>query len=82
MCPACCTYGTRTWNPTSSGSTVSSRHPGCSSFQNPKKIKGDYDKALNYIIEQNKRQWAAGFRPNSTDDIVAKAYQKWLLEEN
>lgn len=51
-------------------------------IQNPKKIKGDYDKALDYIIEQNKRQWAAGFRPNSTDDIVAKAYQKWLLEEN
>jgi hypothetical protein len=51
-------------------------------ISNPKKIKGDYDKALDYIIEQNKRQWAAGFRPNSTDDIVAKAYQKWLLEEN
>lgn len=49
---------------------------------NPKKIKGDYNKALDYIIEQNKRQWAAGFRPNSTDDIVAKAYQKWLEEEN
>lgn len=49
---------------------------------NPKKIKGDYDKALDYIIEQNKRQWEAGFRPNSTDDIVAKAYQKWLKEEN
>lgn len=55
---------------------------GSEKISNPKKIKGDYDKALNYIIEQNKRQWAAGFRPNSTDDIVAKAYQKWLLEEN
>ena len=50
--------------------------------ENPKKIKGDYDKALDYIINQNKRQWAAGFKPNSTDDIVAKAYQKWLKEEN
>ena len=55
---------------------------GSEKISNPKKIKGDYDKALDYIIEQNKRQWAAGFRPNSTDDIVAKAYQKWLLEEN
>lgn len=55
---------------------------GDQKIQNPKKIKGDYDKALDYIIEQNKRQWAAGFKPHSTDDIVAKAYQKWLLEEN
>lgn len=55
---------------------------GDQKIANPKKIKGDYDKALDYIINENKRFWAAGFKPNSTDDIIAKAYQKWLLEEN
>lgn len=55
---------------------------GDQKIANPKKIKGDYDKALDYIINENKRFWAAGFKPNSKDDIIAKAYQKWLLEEN
>ena len=45
----------------------------------PKKIK-DYSTALDYIIENNKRQWEAGFKPRDMSGIVGEAYKKWESE--
>lgn len=49
---------------------------------NPKKIKGDYNKALDYLIEKNKRQWDAGFAPReNAGEITWEAYKKWMEEK-
>lgn len=49
---------------------------------NPKKIKGDYNKALDYLIEKNQRQWEAGFAPReNSGEITWEAYKKWREEQ-
>lgn len=46
---------------------------------NPKKIK-TYDDAIGFIIDSNKRQWEAGFKPRDMSGIVGEAYKKWESE--
>lgn len=45
----------------------------------PKKIK-TYDDAIGFIIDNNKRQWEAGFKPHDMNSIVGEAYKKWESE--
>lgn len=45
----------------------------------PKKIK-TYDDAIGFIIDSNKRQWEAGFKPRDMSGIVGEAYKKWESE--
>ncbi|MCQ2087775.1 MAG: hypothetical protein MJZ37_06920 [Bacilli bacterium] len=46
---------------------------------NHKKIK-TYDDAIGFIIDSNKRQWEAGFKPRDMSGIVGDAYRKWESE--
>ena len=49
---------------------------------NPKSIKGDYNKAVDYVIKNTKKQWEAGFVPNAVPgDITYEAYKKWMEEQ-
>jgi hypothetical protein len=49
---------------------------------NPKSIKGDYNKAIDYVIKNTKKQWEAGFVPNAVPgDITYEAYKKWMEEK-
>lgn len=45
----------------------------------PKKIK-TFDDAIGFIIDSNKRQWEAGFKPRDMSGIVGEAYKKWESE--
>lgn len=49
----------------------------------PKKEYAEgYDKALDSVIANNKRQWQAGFRPKAIDgDIRYEAWKKWIKEK-
>jgi len=50
-------------------------------LENPAKIKGNYDKALDYIIRNTKKQWEAGFTPNKENgELMYEAWKKWKLE--
>lgn len=50
-------------------------------IENPAKIKGNYDKALDYIIRNTKKQWEEGFTPNKQDgELMYEAWKKWKLE--
>lgn len=46
---------------------------------NPKKIK-THDDAISFIIDSNRRQWEAGFKPRDMSGIVGEAYRKWESE--
>lgn len=47
--------------------------------KNPSKIKTHSD-AIDFIIDNNKRQWEAGFKPHDMNSIVGEAYKKWESE--
>lgn len=50
-------------------------------LENPAKIKGNYDKALDYIIRNTKKQWEEGFTPNKENgELMYEAWKKWKLE--
>lgn len=42
----------------------------------------DYDKAVDYVIEDYKRMWDAGFVPHNDGSIVYEAYQKYLKDKD
>lgn len=42
----------------------------------------DYDKAIDYVIEDYKRMWDAGFVPHNDGSIVYDAYQKYKKERD
>ena len=52
-------------------------------YTKPSEVKDvkTHDDALNYIIENTKSQWEAGFKPNPVKgDIIYEAYKKWESE--
>lgn len=52
-------------------------------YTKPSEVKDikTHDDALNYIIENTKSQWEAGFKPNPVKgDILFEAYKKWESE--
>lgn len=42
----------------------------------------DYDKAVDYVIDDYKRMWDAGFVPHNDGSIVYEAYQKYLKDRD
>lgn len=42
----------------------------------------DYDKAIDFVIEDYKRMWDAGFVPHDDGSIVYEAYQKYLKDRD
>lgn len=42
----------------------------------------DYDKAIDYVIDDYKRMWDAGFVPHDDGSIVYEAYQKYLKDRD
>lgn len=48
-------------------------------MKNPSKIKTHSD-AIDFIIDNQSKQWEAGFKPHDMSGIVGEAYKKWESE--